>query len=230
MDCVEKPVGVIILSESLKPYDEAIVGLDLGARGFSDIDELIECLPALVCAGLILDIPSVMNADSAKRDRLFKLTQSLPILRARRGKNGRAVFLDDLDLFLANCKNVCPSRMRAAKRYPTRLNVLISREDDPAMTNPRPANILNISAKGCYIYALDPFEAASFLYIKILELEDPTPIFGLVRWSKPWGETHALPGMGVAFLDIKDAQAAEIDGGRHFIPNPLEGCSEAGQD
>ncbi len=227
MDCVEEPVNVLVLSESLKPYDEALLGVGLNSRGFSKIGELVECLPALVCAGLILDIPSVMKAESAERDRLFKLTQSLPILRARVERNGRAVFLDDVDHFIHNCKNVCPSRMRTVRRYSTRLNVLISREDDPAMTKTRPANILNISSKGCYVHTLDPVESSAFIYLKILELANTTPIFGLIRWSKPWGEKHVLPGMGVAFLDITDEQVREIESGAHFIPDPLEGRSES---
>lgn len=231
MDCVEKPVDALVLADKPKAYNEALIGAGINARCFSDIHELLTCLPAMACSGLILDIPTVMRSPRDARDRLFKLSESIPIMRARIGKpDGRVQFLDDIDVFAHNCKAVCPSRVRSAKRYPTRLSALLSLENDPAMTRPIPSNILNISEKGCYVYTLDDFSDAEFVYLKILEFEDSTPIFGLIRWRKSWGEKYMLPGLGVAFLDIRDEQVAEIGSERHFIGDPLTACSDSPAD
>jgi len=228
MDCVEQPVEALILADRPEAYHEALAGVGMNPRCFSDIGELLSCLPAMACSGLILDIPTVMKSPRDARDRLFKLSESIPIMRARVGKSGGFIqFLDDIDVFVHNCKSVCPSRVRSAKRYPTRLSALVSREDDPAMTKTIPANILNISERGCFVYTLDDFSDAEFVYLKILELEDPAPIFGLIRWRKSWGRKYMLPGLGVAFLDIRDAQVTEIASERHFIKDPLAACADA---
>jgi Tfp pilus assembly protein PilZ len=231
MDCVEKPVDALILADQPEAYHEALAGVGMHPRCYADIHELLASLPALTYSGLILDIPTVMRAPRDARDRLFKLSESLPIMRARIGKpGGRVQFLDDIDVFIHNCKTVCPSRVRSVRRYPTKLSTLISREDDPDMTKAVPANILNISERGCYVYTLGDFSDAEFIFLKIMELEDATPIFGLIRWRKPWGETNMLPGLGVAFLDIRDAQVAEIESERHFIRDPLDGCPNSSEE
>lgn len=202
---------LLVLAEKADVYAGALDDLGIPAKVFADIPTLLEGLPENRCAGLVLDIRKVMRAPRAERDHLLRLVESYPLMRAKLDKSGKRVFfLDDIDCFLHNITENCPRKMRCSQRLDTRLNVLVSGENDPAMLGPAPANILNISDSGCFIHTVEEFAGSRYVHLKVMELTDKRPILGLVRWRRKWGEPNQLPGIGVVFIDIADGQVAEI--------------------
>ncbi|QLA20214.1 hypothetical protein GD604_11035 [Desulfolutivibrio sulfoxidireducens] len=204
--------GLLILADRKELYLTELSRLGVAGVIAGSIPEFLERLSEKPCRGLVLDIQKVMRSPRAERDRLFRVSESYPILRAKVDRSGKNVlFLDDLDCFLHNCGTFCPDRKRCTIRYPVKLNALISREDDPDMREPARANILNISQSGCFVITQEDFSQSRFTHLRILELSDATPIFSLVRWTRPWGEPGMLPGIGLVFMDVKPEQLAEID-------------------
>ncbi|MDQ7832161.1 MAG: PilZ domain-containing protein [Desulfovibrionaceae bacterium] len=208
----KKAVGLLVLADKTDLYAREMNRLEVPVTIAGSVSEFLERLSGGVCRGLVMDIQKVMRAPRAERDRLFRVSESYPILRTKVDRSGKNIlFLDDVDCFLHNCGTFCPERKRCALRYPVKLNAFVSREDDPAMLAAVRANILNISHSGCFVLTLEDFSASRFVHVRIAELTDPTPIFGLVRWWRPWGEPGMLPGIGVVFMDVKPGHLAEID-------------------
>ena len=44
----------------------------------------------------------------------------------------------------------------------------------------------------------------------IKELEDQTPVSGIVRWRRAWGEAMQIPGIGVQLGDMPQAQLEDF--------------------
>lgn len=209
----KKPEGLLVLADRKEVYLKEMQRLAVPAVIAGSIPEFLDRLSADSCQGLVLDIQKVMRSPREERDRLFRVSGSYPILRAKVDKSGKHIlFLDDVDCFLHNCGTFCPERQRCSIRYPAKLNALVSREDDQDMIHAVRANILNISMSGCFVLTLEDFASVRFAQVVIRELSDQTPILGLVRWWRPWGERGILPGMGLVFMDIKPGQQQEIAG------------------
>jgi Tfp pilus assembly protein PilZ len=207
----KKPDGLLVLADNKDLYVREMKRLGMPAIIAASVPEFLERLAGNPCQGLVLDIQKVMRSPRAERDRLFRVSEPYPILRAKVGKAGRHVlFLDDLDCFLHNCGAFCPERKRCTVRYPVKLNALVSREDDPSMQEANRANILNISQSGCFVLTLEDFSAVRFVQVKILEFSDQSPILGLVRWWRSWGAPGILPGLGLVFMDMRPGQQDEI--------------------
>ena len=207
----KKPDGLLVLADRKELYAKEFQRLAVPAVIAGSVPEFLERLSGNPCRGLVLDIQKVMRSPRTERDRLFRVSESYPILRAKVDRSGgNILFLDDLDCFLHNCGTFCPERKRCTLRYPVKLNALVSREDDPAMLQAVRANILNISQSGCFVLTLEDFAGVRFVHVRIPELTDPSPILGLVRWWRPWGEPGMLPGLGVVFMDLAPGHQTEI--------------------
>jgi Tfp pilus assembly protein PilZ len=208
----KKTDGLLVLADRTDLYAREMNRLEMPVTIAGSVPEFLERLSGSPRQGLVLDIQKVMRSPRPERDRLFRVSESYPILRTKVDRSGRNIlFLDDVDCFLHNCGTFCPERKRCTLRYPVKLNAFVTREDDPAMLDATRANILNISQSGCFVLTLEDFSASRFVHVRIMELTDPTPIFGLVRWWRPWGEPGMLPGIGVVFMDVKPEHLAEID-------------------
>lgn len=208
----KKTAGLLVLADRTDLYAREMNRLEVPVTIAGSVPEFLDRLSGNACQGLVLDIQKVMRSPRAERDRLFRVSESYPILRTKVDRSGKNIlFLDDVDCFLHNCGAFCPERKRCTLRYPVKLNAFLSREDDPAMLDAARGNVLNISQSGCFVLTLEDFSASRFVHVRIVELTDPSPIFGLVRWWRPWGEPGVLPGVGVVFMDVKPGQLEEID-------------------
>jgi Tfp pilus assembly protein PilZ len=204
--------GLLILADRKELYGKELDRLGMPVIITASIPEFMERMSERPCRGLVLDIQKVMRSPRAERDRLFRVSESYPILRTKVDRSGKNIlFLDDVDCFLHNCGTFCPERKRCTVRYPVKLNALISHEDDPGLREARKGNILNISQSGCFVLTLDDFSDCRFVHLKVLEFSDSAPIFAMVRWTRPWGEPGMLPGMGLVFMDVKPEHLAQIE-------------------
>lgn len=202
---------VLVLTERPDDYSRELARLGLRALFAPRVSKLLDRLQEAPASGFVLEVDWVMRAKRAERDHLLQVAGSFPLLRAmRKGPDAAVSFLDDPASFAMNVKAFSPRRVRSHVRVPVRLNALIAAEDDLRFANPVKASLLDISASGGFAYTMEDFSGQELVRLRILELSDPAPVQAHIRWRKPWGVPHALPGIGLLFVDIRPGQLDEI--------------------
>ena len=89
------------------------------------------------------------------------------------------------------------------------LNTLLSRSDNMASAE-RTVSI-DFSTGGCFLFCVDDeVKLQSSVWISLLNLNDPSPIFSTVCWKREWGMTNEIPGIGIRFNEMTKQQKEEI--------------------
>ncbi len=202
---------VLVLTERPDEYSRDLGRLGLKPHFVSKVSCLLDRLQDTPACGFVLEVDRVMHAKRVERDHLLKVVGSFPLLRTmRKGEDNSLSYLDDPGCFATNVKVFSPRRVRCHARVPVRLNALIAPEDDLDFVGAARANLLDISASGGFAYSLRDFSGEECVRLRILELSDPAPIQAHVRWRRPWGDPHTLPGLGLLFVDIRSGQLDEL--------------------
>ncbi len=117
-----------------------------------------------------------------------------------------------LDYFINDqCKSFTPRLMRTYQRSMIHFNLTIGIPGSRAKEPDARAVTVDISKGGCYINSLKDYSDVSEVWLVFKELSDKTPIVSEVCWHIPWGKSMKLPGFGVNFTQISDAQKAELE-------------------
>lgn len=215
--------AVLVLTERPDDYSRDLGRLGLKPHFASQVSDLLDRLQDTPACGFVLEVDRVMHAKRVERDHLLKVAGSFPLLRTmRRGEDSVLSYLDDPACFATNVKVFSPRRVRCHARVPVRLNGLIAHEDDLAFARALKTNLLDLSVTGGFAYSQDEFVGQELVRLRILELSDPAPIQAHVRWRKPWGSPHTLPGLGLLFVDIRSGQLDELVA-RYLSPPESEG-------
>ncbi|MBA4358570.1 MAG: hypothetical protein C0405_12690, partial [Desulfovibrio sp.] len=212
---------VLVLTERPDEYSRDLGRLGLKLEFAAKVSGLLDKLLETPTSGFVLEVDRVMRAKRAERDHLLKVAGSFPLLRAmRRGEEFTLSYLDDPGCFARNVKVFSPRSVRCHARVAVRLNALLATEDDQDFASAIRANLLDVSASGGFAYSLDDFADQESVRLRIMELEDPTPIQAHIRWRKPWGKADTLPGIGLLFVDIRPGQLEELQ--TRYISPPEE--------
>jgi len=99
---------------------------------------------------------------------------------------------------------------RESKRYDIHFNVLLSLDKDFAKKLVEKTITLNLSRSGCFIISCQNWQNIDHVWIRLLELADPSPIQVQLCRYLPWGEQARIPGIGVKFMDLQPKQRQEI--------------------
>ena len=205
-------IKMLVLAENRKDFDQLLGSLGIEREFFDTVPQIIDAVldqPGNV--GLVLDLHKVMKSDSRNRDRLFALARNRPVIRCRRNSRTENVeFLDDLKALASKAMESLGFNTREQPRVDVALNALVSTSDDPMLSRPEKANILNLANTGCFLYTLGDFSEENFVYLRIMELSNHRPIHCAIRWRRPWGEPDSLPGLGLRFLDLAQDQMEDI--------------------
>lgn len=94
-------------------------------------------------------------------------------------------------------------------RIPLNLNVVLSRSPD--MENAERTVCIDISPGGCFLFCVnDDVTLQTPVWIRLVILNDQTPIQSTVCWKREWGMTSEIPGVGIRFDKMTEQQQAEI--------------------
>lgn len=73
-------------------------------------------------------------------------------------------------------------------------------------------NTRDVSPGGMFIIYAHPPKLGSEFTLRIIEIDDQTPIKAIVRWNQTWGNKSNFPaGFGVEFTQITDLQKEQIN-------------------
>ncbi|OQY17776.1 MAG: hypothetical protein B6I36_08470 [Desulfobacteraceae bacterium 4572_35.1] len=171
--------------------------------------------------GLLLDIVSSIRATGADREVIKNLLEVYPSLRLRydpaseeirtlmtgAGSGQKITIEQFIDTY---CRSFPARGLRLYKRKPIHCNVLYSLYGDMPDEESTRSVTIDLSEGGCFIYTIERLAVGTCLWLSFVELMDNSPIYVRVCWSREWGHSMNIPGIGLQFLEIDSGQRDEI--------------------
>lgn len=212
---------LVARSESrIQTYRDALELRGFACRPTTDLKDV----PSLTCRslfnGILLDMPVITKASSAEKSQLEDILKALPsaYLNIAPATDSIKLLMADnhhgtarsLEEFLALCSAFSPRLVRPKDRVPLHLNALLT--DWEHTREPEQTVTLNISSQGCFLFSSHPgHQPDQQVTVRFVGLSDPAPITCTIRWVRPWGECHQMPGIGVTFEQISEAQQSQLN-------------------
>jgi hypothetical protein len=168
--------------------------------------------------GLLLDMQTKMQALKENKTEVYRLAEKFPVahLQYDRQTDGVRCFHAGWqagrtlgDFIEHQCRGGVPQKIRSSKRKEIHLPVLVFRHRETQ--RPERAITRNISAGGCFIISSHQWQAGHEIFLVFPELQDKGRIRAQIRSVVVWGQGHAIPGIGVHFLELSPSQAAELE-------------------
>lgn len=171
--------------------------------------------------GILVDMPTYMQGSEEEKRLLTDLVGIFPALRikcqessgeirtlpfgaAYPGNISPAVFVRTY------CTSFVQRKIRTCERSQLNLPALLDKVvPEEAVSGVRSVTA-DISRGGCFLVSFEPWSVGDRGWLILPELKDTAPIPVEVRWIRLWGAYRSLPGMGVRFIDLTEAQKAEL--------------------
>ncbi len=170
--------------------------------------------------GIVIDIPTKIQAMSRHKDLVSSILDRFPVIQVNQEKTsgrirallyGRHTRHGDLhELIRDNCLTSPPLRLRTRKRYDLHFNLLMATSRRFASTETERTVTLNVSPDGCFIFSTARFRQGQRVWVRIMELDDKTPIACDVIHKRQWGAEMEIPGIGVRFISMTEAQTRAL--------------------
>jgi PilZ domain len=206
-------------------YEAAIRHIGATVDTVASIDTFYGAVTHLAYNGVVIDIPTKIKALSDHKDLVYSITGRFPVIQVnldRRSGAIRALLYGHhersgllADLIREVCWDSPPRKLRSEERQPLHYNVLLSttRDFDPR-TLIRTVT-MDVSSKGCFLFSSSRFQLGGRVWMRIIDLYDKSPISGIVRHKRKWGEAMVVPGIGIEFESISESQ-------RQALLNPVK--------
>ena len=111
--------------------------------------------------------------------------------------------------YVAYCCEQPVKRVLPRLRIPLHINALLSWPD--SMETVERTACIDFSPGGCFLFTVnDDVQVESKVWVRLLALQDTTPILCTVCWKRGWGITSEMPGIGVRFDSMTDEQNRQI--------------------
>ena len=218
--------------EACTLYEAALQRSGAQVDTVAAIDTFYGAVTHFAYNGIVIDIPTKIKALSDHKDLVYSIIDRFPVIQVnfdRRSRRVRALLYGHHertgcleDLIRERCWHTPPRKLRSEERKRLHYNVLLStqRQFNP-QTLIRTVTI-DVSMNGCFLFSVARFQLGALVWMRIMDLYDKTPISGIVRHKRNWGETMRLPGIGVEFQKIKESQRrALLDPIKTAAKNPM---------
>ncbi len=170
--------------------------------------------------GIVIDIPTKIQAMNRHKDLVSSILDRFPVIQVNQEKESgriRALLYGQHtrhgeleELIREACLSRPPRRFRATRRHPIHFNLLLARSRRFEAGETERTVTLNVSPDGCFIFTTARYQQGQQVWIRIMELYDKTPMACGVIHKRKWGAEMAIPGIGVCFQSIKEAQARAL--------------------
>lgn len=217
-------IKLLLLSdntEAVSACQKAFKQIDVCCEWVDNIENMNQRLVRGPYNGLVLDV--LATAKFSPKDKAFiqEVSEYYPTLMVRWNtavqKIGGLVFgeiLDKEDPLGDFVKRFCRSDraliFRENKRYDIHLNVLLSPDQKFSMERVEKTATLDLSRGGCFIISSHNWNNIDYAWIRLLELDDSSPIRVELCSYVPWGKQTRIPGIGTKFIDLQPNQRQEI--------------------
>jgi len=168
---------------------------------------------------IFLDMPLIVKASRYEKSLVEDALHTLPNARLNiTGKTGKIRMLVSWDTragagtaedHLRYCCEQPPRIAVIRNRVPLNLNALLSRSPD--MADAERTACIDFSPGGCFLFCVnDEIPLELTVWIRLVALNDQTPIESTVCWKREWGLTNEIPGVGIRFDRMTQQQQSEI--------------------
>ncbi len=171
-------------------YARAIKALDVRYDVVTTFKELYYAMEKVPYNGILIDLASKMKAPRDDLGLVENVLGHFPVLYLKWEEHTRQISTE--------------------KRIGIHFCILLSRDSAFREGNVERTITINVSAGGCFIFTNQEWDIRSRVWIVVKGISDETPIIGDVRWFFRWGGCKQNPGIGIKFLQIKEAQIHEL--------------------
>lgn len=215
---------ILIISRSetrMQTYREALERLGVSCVGLADLKGAPALAAQTPMNGIAIDMPVQIKASPGDKALVEDMMLALPsaylnilpatdTIRVLTATGTQGTF-HTFEQFVAACTNFVGRVVRPKDRTELNLNALLYHGTATDASQERTATI-NVSPGGCFLFSCHPgYHVEQLVRIEFVNLADHTPIIASIRWLQPWGTSHLLPGIGVQFERITEAQQTELN-------------------
>ena len=172
--------------------------------------------------GIVIDIPTKIQAMNRHKALVNSILERFPVIQVNQEKgsgrirallHGRNRRQGELQALIREaCLDSPPRRLRATQRHAIHFNLMLWRARHSEADEIERSVTINVSQGGCFIYTTARFHKGQPVWIRIMELDDKSLIACEVVHRRQWGDAMTIPGIGVCFQSMTDAQAHALAG------------------
>jgi Tfp pilus assembly protein PilZ len=169
--------------------------------------------------GLVIDILTLVRSSKEEKIFAYECINLYPVLRVKWENKKKKISLSPLEqtfspdtesalrFFVENrCRPFAARSLRKHIRKNYYLNVLMSADGLFSEDATLKSFTLNFSASGAFLHTLQALERGQMVWLRFVEFPDLEPVAATVRWSLPWGLSRSIPGVGLKFERLSEAQ------------------------
>jgi Tfp pilus assembly protein PilZ len=170
--------------------------------------------------GILIDMPVMVKASRMDKNLVEDALTALPSARINIARGGTDILVLPINGdstkttqtasdFVRYCCSTLPKLVFIRNRIPLHLNVLLAITSD--MFDAMQTASIDFSEGGCFLFTVDStLVPGNTVWIRLIALEDQTPIKGTICWKRDWGTTNKVPGVGIRFDVLTVGQESEI--------------------
>lgn len=214
---------VVADNETLRDlYQKQVTAFGIACDAVTNFHELYRSLQETPYNGLLIDLPTSIRADNTEKVLLHEVQQFYPVLRMKwddQHQQLRCQLYGSIagtsmtirSFIEQHCRPFPARQVRKEKRQQIHLNTLISRDDSFAPQELERSVTLDVSPGGCLLLTTREWQTGTRIWLRILELQDQTPIEAEIRHWTCWGTPRKLPSIGVEFIALTESQQAQLE-------------------
>lgn len=196
----------------------------------SETQAVLHALRTLPLQGLVVNMPTYLRLQGRGKHVISEALACYPVLRCRADNETGVITVFDQGHespetafagFAATCAHATPRTIRRSERIWATCSILLARESSFAPAATERTITMNASEQGAFCFSVAHWQNDDPAWLQFLDLDDKTPIVGKVIHAQRWGKGCRMPGCGVEFTSITDAQreqlAAVLAGAHSFI-------------
>lgn len=209
----------VISEERQHVYQEFLDREQVSCRIVPSLREMVTQAAKFPHCGILLDMPVIVKASHYDKTLAEDTLRALPSARINIAKKNNGILILPIGAsdgssqtaseFIRNCCSKPSKIVYVRNRIPLHLNVLLARTSD--MSDAVQTACIDFSEGGCFLFTTDTeFLLQSLVWIRLIGLEDQTPILGTICWKQLWGSADKVPGIGIRFDVLTGRQKSEI--------------------
>jgi len=217
---------ILIVAKDSEPghaYADALSGIGVACDIASSFNEMLAMAIETAYNGLVIDILTLVRSSKEEKIIAYECVNLYPVLRVKWETKTKTINLSPLEqsfspntesaleFFVENrCRSFPARSLRRHSRKNFNLNVLLSPDGLFSEQNTLKTFTVNISRGGVFLHTPQDLEQGRIVWLRFVEFSEQTPIVATVCWSFKWGQSRSIPGVGLKFDILSEAQENEI--------------------
>ena len=206
-------------TEAAQAYGEALCGIGVAFDIATSFNEMSSLAIENAYNGLLIDILTLVRSSKEEKVIAYECINLYPVLRVKWENKKKKINLSPLEqafspdaastlqIFIESRCRPFPARpLRRYARNNYNFNVLLSPDGSFSERDTVKTFSLNISRAGVFLHSTQAFAAGQTVWLRFVEFSDQAPIAATVCWSLKWGVERCIPGVGLKFAELSEAQ------------------------